>query len=76
MEPGCNPLAEEDWHLAGAAKALSEYAMILAWLLAKICRQGKQLRPRDLVMQVKGKPLGADGYLAGITAKYRGIYGI
>lgn len=59
-----------------ALMAQGKFAPILEWLQAKIYRQGKRLKPRDLVMQVTGKPMGAEDYLAGITAKYREIYGI
>jgi carboxypeptidase Taq len=52
------------------------FAPILDWLQAKIYRQGKKLPPRELVMQVTGKPMGAEDYIAGLSAKYREIYGL
>ncbi|HXH60676.1 MAG TPA: carboxypeptidase M32 [Fimbriimonadaceae bacterium] len=53
-----------------------EFAPTLKWLQEKIYRQGKRYTPSDLVERVTGKPMGADDYLAGITAKYRAIYEI
>lgn len=53
-----------------------EFAPILSWLQEKVYRQGRKYTPKDLVMKVTGKPMGADDYLAGITAKYRALYGL
>ena len=54
----------------------SDFGPTLGWLQKNIYSQGKRYTPRDLVKRVTGKPMGADDYLAGITAKYRAIYGI
>ncbi|HRJ27995.1 MAG TPA: carboxypeptidase M32 [Fimbriimonadaceae bacterium] len=51
-----------------------QFTPILGWLKEKIYSQGRRYTPRDLVMQVTGKPMGAEDYLEGLTAKYRGIY--
>jgi carboxypeptidase Taq len=56
--------------------AKGDFATTLGWLQEKIYRQGCRYTPRDLVKRVTGKPMGADDYLMGITAKYRAIYGI
>ncbi len=50
------------------------FAPILKWLQEKIYLQGRKYTPKDLVMRVTGKPMGAEDYLAGITEKYRGLY--
>lgn len=52
------------------------FGPILGWLQEKIYRQGRKFTPKDLVMRVTGKPMGAEDYLAGITAKYRSLYGL
>ena len=53
-----------------------DFSPTLKWLQEKIYRQGQRYTPRDLVKQVTGKPMGADDYLSGISAKYRAIYEI
>ena len=52
------------------------FAPILDWLIDKIYSKGSKFPPQELVPQVSGKPMGADDYLARLTAKYRDIYGI
>lgn len=54
--------------------AAGNFAPTLGWLQEKIYRQGQRYTPQDLVVRVSGKPMGADDYLAGITAKYTAIY--
>lgn len=54
--------------------ARGEFAPILGWLQEKVYRQGRKYAPKDLVMRVTGKPMGAEDYLAGLGAKYRAIY--
>ena len=54
--------------------AKGEFGLTLRWLQEKVYSQGKRYTPPDLVQRVTGKPMGADDYLAGITAKYRAIY--
>lgn len=56
--------------------AAGDFRQILHWLQEKIYRQGKKYSPRDLAMKVTGSTLSADDYLAGLSAKYREIYGI
>ncbi len=53
-----------------------DFGPILGWLREKIYRQGRRYSPKDLVLRVTGKPMGAEAYLAGLSAKYREIYGI
>jgi carboxypeptidase Taq len=56
--------------------AKGEFGLTLRWLQENVYSQGKRYTPPDLVQRVTGKPMGADDYLAGITAKYRAIYEI
>ena len=53
-----------------------DFAPILHWLQERISSKGRMFSPKDLVMQVTGKPLQATAYLAGLEAKYRSIYRI
>lgn len=54
--------------------AEGNFAPILEWLQEKVYSKGALLTPKDLVMQVTGKPIGADDYMAAITAKYSALY--
>ena len=49
---------------------------ILGWLIDKVYAKGSKFPPQELVPQVTGKPMGAEDYLARLTAKYHEIYGI
>jgi carboxypeptidase Taq len=51
-----------------------EFAPIHDWLRRKIYSQGCRYTPKDLVMRVTGKPMGADDYVNGLAAKYSEIY--
>lgn len=53
-----------------------EFAPILGWLQEKVYRKGRTVPPKELVQQVTGKPLGAEDYLKGLSAKYREIYSL
>src|SRR2546423_3361833 len=53
-----------------------EFQPILSWLQKKIYSQGRRYTPKDLVMRVTGKPMGAEDYLAGLDKKYRAIYSL
>ncbi len=53
-----------------------EFAPILGWLREKIYSKGRKFTPKDLVIQVTGKPMGAKDYIEGLGKKYRAIYGI
>jgi carboxypeptidase Taq len=53
-----------------------EFAPILEWLRKKIYSKGRSIKPKDLVQQVTGKPMGAKDYVDGLAAKYREIYGL
>lgn len=56
--------------------ANGHFAPILGWLQEKIYSQGKRFKPKDLVVQVTGKPMDPTDLLEGLNAKYRGLYGI
>jgi len=51
-----------------------DFASILGWLKDKVYSKGRMYSPKDLVLQVTGKPIGAADYLEGLGQKYRGIY--
>ena len=51
-----------------------ECAPVLEWLRTKIYRVGRKFPPKELVLQVTGKPMGAEDYLEGLTNKYKDIY--
>lgn len=53
-----------------------EFKPILDWLKQKVYSQGKRYTPKDLVVRVTGKSMGASDYLEGLGAKYRDIYGL
>ncbi|MFI5385262.1 MAG: carboxypeptidase M32 [Fimbriimonadales bacterium] len=56
--------------------AKGEFAPILGWLREKVYSKGRKYTPRDLVMRVTGKPMGARDYIEGLGKKYREIYGL
>jgi len=56
--------------------AAGNFKPILQWLQQKVYSQGKKYTPRDLVLRVTGKPMGAEDYLEGLGAKYRAVYGL
>ena len=56
--------------------AKGDFAPILGWLIDKVYSKGSFYTPKDLIMQVTGKEMGPDDYLAGIIGKYRGLYSI
>lgn len=51
-----------------------EFAPILGWLQKKVYSQGRKFTPKDLVMQVTGKPMDPNDYISGLSAKYREVY--
>lgn len=53
-----------------------EFEPILHWLQKKIYSQGRKFTPRDLMLQVTGKPMGAEDYVAGLNKKYSQIYNL
>jgi carboxypeptidase Taq len=67
---------QKDIPNSDALMSSGDFKPILLWLQQKVYSQGKKYTPRDLVQRVTGKPMGADDYLNGLDAKYRGIYGI
>ncbi|MBI5705941.1 MAG: carboxypeptidase M32 [Armatimonadetes bacterium] len=67
---------EKDLGDTSALMEKGEFAPILGWLQEKIYRQGKYYSPKELVMRVTGKPMGAEDYVTGLTKKYEEIYGL
>lgn len=65
---------EEDVPSPFALFARGEFKPVLDWLRLKVYSQGRKYTPKDLVQRVTGKPMGAEDYLAGLTAKYREVY--
>lgn len=59
-----------------ALMSSGNFAPILGWLQDKIYRQGKRLTPKELVLQVTGKPLDPSDYLQGLDRKYRQLYSL
>jgi carboxypeptidase Taq len=53
-----------------------EFAPILGWLRDNVYAKGRTLPPKELVTQVTGKPIGAEDYLQGLSAKYQTIYNL
>lgn len=53
--------------------AKGNFGPLFDWLLTKVYRAGKSRTPKDLVQWVTGKPMGAEDYLEGLTAKYRAM---
>lgn len=54
--------------------AKGEFAPILGWLREKVYSKGRKYTPRDLIMRVTGKPMGAADYVDGLAKKYAEIY--
>ena len=53
-----------------------EFGPILSWLREKIYSRGRYLTPKQLVLEVTGKPMQAADYLDGLGTKYRTLYGL
>ena len=56
--------------------ANGDFAPILGWLTEHVYREGCRYTPKELVLRVTGKPLSADHYVAGLTKKYKEVYGL
>lgn len=54
--------------------AEGNFAPVLEWLVEKVYRLGSVYTPKETVIRVTGKPMGAEDYLRGISAKYRDVY--
>lgn len=52
-----------------------EFAPILGWLQQNLYRNGRKIAPKELALQVTGKPMGAQDYVEGLRKKYDAIYG-
>jgi carboxypeptidase Taq len=61
---------------AGELIQQGRFESLLEWLIAKVYARARQLKPKDLVLSVTGKPLDTNDYLQGLGAKYRAIYKI
>ncbi|MCG9894751.1 MAG: carboxypeptidase M32 [Fimbriimonadaceae bacterium] len=59
-----------------AGFAEGRFEPVFEWLREKIYSVGSLKTPRDLVLSVTGRPMGAEDYLAHMSAKYRGLYGL
>jgi carboxypeptidase Taq len=59
-----------------ALMAEGQFAPILGWLQEHIYSKGSSIAPKELVLQVTGKPLDPTDYLDGITKKYSALYGL
>jgi len=51
-----------------------QFEPILGWLQEKIYTKARQIKPKELILQVTGKPMGAEAYLHGLDTKYRNLY--
>lgn len=63
----------------GDTNALIEagnFEPILSWLQDNIYRHGSVYPPKELVLKVTGKPMGAEDYLQGLNSKYSEIYNL
>lgn len=65
---------QKDIQGADALMAAGRFEPIKGWLVDKVYSKGSLLKPKDLIQQVTGKPMGAEDYLAGVTAKYSELY--
>lgn len=59
-----------------AMMAAGEFAPILNWLIDNVYVHGQKFTPKELVIRVTGKPMGAEDYLSGLRAKYSEIYNL
>jgi carboxypeptidase Taq len=78
-----NVLSYQIWNvldadLGGADRLIAkgDFAPILGWLGEHIYAKGKLYPPKELVLQVTGKPMDPTDYLEGLSRKYRGLYGL
>ncbi len=51
-----------------------KFAPILDWLIEKIYSRARKMKPKELILEVTGKPMDPSDYLSGLSEKYRGIY--
>lgn len=78
-----NCLSYQFWNClekeVGDTNALIEegkFEPILSWLQNNIYRLGSVYPPKDLVLRVTGKPMGAEDYLDRLRKKYSEIYNL
>jgi carboxypeptidase Taq len=78
-----NLLSYQIWHtlqkdIPNTDELIGEgkFGPIHDWLKEKIYSQGRRYTPKELIQRVTGKPMGAEDYLQGLTAKYRHLYAI
>ena len=55
---------------------VGHFRPILEWLSDKVYRQGRLYRPDELVERITGRPMQADDYIRGMTAKFTDLYGL
>ncbi len=53
-----------------------EFAPILGWLRDKVHRHGAVPLGEDLMVEVTGKPLGVDSFMAYLEERYGALYGV
>lgn len=51
-----------------------EFEKILGWLKENVYAKGRSVKPKELVLSVTGKPMGAEDYLVGLGEKYRNLF--
>lgn len=51
-----------------------DFKSIREWLTDRMYSKGRYYKPKELIERITGKPMGADDYLRGLTAKYTEIY--
>lgn len=65
---------ESDLGSTDALIEAGEFDRILGWLKDKVYSKGRSVKPKELVLNVTGKPMAADDYLVGLSAKYRNLF--
>jgi len=61
---------EEDLPDTEDMMTAGNFRPILDWLTENVYKMGKRFTPQELLLQITGKPFGADDYIAAMTAKY------
>jgi carboxypeptidase Taq len=53
-----------------------EFQPILGWLQAKLYSKGRSMPPKQVVIEVTGKPMDPSDYLEGLKNKYSALYSL
>ncbi len=61
---------------ADAQIGAGKFEEVHGWLRDNLYRLGRSVPPKELALKLTGKPMGAEDYVAGLSAKYRGVYGL